>query len=158
MRFSTGFPALAALILGACSGPAQTACAGDGVTASDAWIRASHPGQKMGAAYVQLCNGGKTPDRLVAVFFDGAGAVELHASTVDENGVAAMAPLEGGLELAPRKSVTMEPGGAHIMLIGLSAALAEGDKQVMTLQFENTQPLTIPFEVRAADQETHGGH
>lgn len=158
--FSPFFAALAALGAAACSNSQETAvCAGDGVAASDAWARATRPGQTMGAAYVRLCNGTGALDRLVAVTFDGAEAAELHTSSTTEDGVASMAPLENGLALPPGEIVTMAPGGTHIMLIGLEGALSEGDKPSITLHFENAPQRMLVLDVRAQTAEAeHGAH
>lgn len=153
-EFSLLITALLAVAGAGCAKAPESACAGDGVLASDAWVRATADGQKMSAAYVRLCNGADAPDRLMAVSFDGARAVELHSSST-QGGVASMAQLEDGLELPPGTIVEMAPGGAHIMLIGLDRELSDGDDPSFTLHFENTPDQTITFEVRAAH---NGGH
>lgn len=161
-RFLPILAALAALGAAACSNSqdraTDAACAADGIIASDGWARATRPGQQMGAAYLSLCNGTDAPDRLVAASFAGAAATELHASTVSEDGVASMTPVEGGLELPPGEAVAMAPGGTHIMLIGLESPLAEGDKPSITLEFENAPPQTLVLDVRAPGEGEHGGH
>jgi hypothetical protein len=112
----------------------------------------------MSAAYLRLCNGADVSDRLVAVSFDGAAAAEIHTTSVSEKGVASMAPVEGGLELPPGQMIVLEPGGAHIMLIGVAEPLAEGEIQSLTLQFENAEPLTVPFAVRSSQDAAHSAH
>jgi len=137
----------------------QAACSGDGVTAGDAWVRAADEGQPMSAAYIELCNGADVDDRLVAVAFDGAEAVEIHQTKMSEDGVASMAPADGGVALPAQSKTALAPGGAHIMLIGLTEALEEGEEAAITLQFENAPPQTLLFEVRARnDASGHANH
>ncbi|WP_425409382.1 copper chaperone PCu(A)C [Hyphococcus sp.] len=158
MRFFMPFSVLAVLGAAGCANEAQSDCAGDGVVVSDAWTRATTPAQKMSAAYVQLCNGADVADKLVSVTFDGADAAELHTTRMNEAGVASMAPLTDGLPLPSGEAVSMAPGGAHIMLIGLSNAFEDGDDPSLTLNFENAPPQTIIFEVRADAGEDHNAH
>ncbi len=164
MRKSTAAAALAAFLAGACSEPAPPEpagsmsaaeeCAGDGIIASNAWIRATRPGRDVTAAYVRLCNGGDLADRLVGADFDGAQAVEIHISSVDANGVARMRPVEGGLDLPAGAATALAPGGAHIMLIGLTSPLAAGGEATLTLRFETAAPMTFAIPVH----EGHAGH
>ena len=44
--------------------------------------------------------------------------------------------------------VTFEPGGLHIMLIGLQRELEAGDRFKITLQFEESGTLTVEVSVR----------
>ena len=151
------------LLLAACGGePVDTAahgaaCTGDGITASDAWMRSARAGQPTSAAYLTLCNGGEADDRLIAARFEGAGATELHMTMMNDENMASMSPTEG-IALAAGASVALEPGGAHIMLIGLADAIEAGDAPTLTLEFENAPPATIVFEVREEMSGEHGHH
>lgn len=138
---------------------AAAGCGADGIVASNAWARAAGDGQAMSAAYVELCNGAAGADRLVAVRFDGATAVELHQTTMSDDGVASMTPASVGIELPAGETTALAPGGAHIMLIGVNGELAEGGEATLTLEFESAPPLTVAFDVRARTDTTgHGGH
>ncbi len=113
----------------------------------------------MSAAYVELCNGGDNTERLVAVKFNGAEAVELHQTSMSDAGMASMAPTDNGVELAPHTVTALAPGGVHIMLIGVTEALEEGEEAAFTLEFENAPPQTLLFEVRSrTDVSEHAGH
>jgi copper(I)-binding protein len=159
MHIRTTILLLPILAFTSCSKPEVSACSDEGVVAANAWLRAASEGQPMSAAYVELCNGRDTADRLVAVKFNGAEAVELHQTSMSEDGLASMAPAEDGLELAPHVMTALAPGGAHIMLIGVTEALEEGEEAAITLEFENAPPQTLLFEVRARnDVREHSGH
>lgn len=152
-----------AIILTACGGSdggdakEQAACGGDGIVASEAWMRAARAGQPTSAAYMTLCNGGSENDHLVAARFAGANAAELHMTTMSAENVASMSPT-AGIDLAVGKSVALEPGGAHIMLIGLQEALEAGDEPTLILEFETAPPATIILEVRDETASGHEGH
>jgi len=108
--------------------------AGNGVTISDAWVRASAPGQQVGAAYMNLLSAEDTS--LVRVESPGAGSVEIHSMTMD-NGVMKMRMLET-LPLSPGKIVKLEPGSFHLMLFDLKQPLKAGDKLSFTLHFKDS--------------------
>ena len=159
MRFLLLSAALMPLLAVSCSAGEEIACGGDGIVASDACVRATQPGQPMSAAYVSLCNGAAAADQLVAARFEGATATEIHSSSLSDDGVASMAPLADGLELPAGQSVSLAPGNVHIMLIGLTGALNDGDEPAITLEFANAPPVTLNFEVRSVEQAAeHSGH
>ncbi len=160
MKFAVSLP-IAALLLSACSGePAEeaesqsAACASEDVSVSDAWMREARVGQPTSAAYLTLCNGSSIDDALVGVTFAGADAAELHITNMGSDGMASMAPSHT-IPVAAGATATLEPGGAHVMLIGMQEAFAPGDKPTITLKFENAPPATIELEVR--DEAHEGG-
>lgn len=135
------------------SGASAAPCAGDdGIVVSDAWMRAASTGRPMSAAYLTLCNSGEAPDRLLSISTEAAGAAELHQTRKNEAGVASMAPVDA-IELTPDEAVALAPGGAHIMLIGLTRAVAAGETITMTLEFEHAPPQTITVEAREPGDE-----
>ena len=158
----SGFFAL--LFLASCSDSAspdlekQVFCEGDGIVVSDAWIRKPRAGQRMGAAYLSICNGSNALDRLVSVEFTSAAAVELHVTEMDENSVAAMRSAGDGIALPALSETALAPGGSHIMLINPNAELAEADGAVMTLNFANAPPATVVFEIRQEIPSAHDRH
>ena len=64
-------------------------------------------------------------------------------------GVMRMRPVAGGLVVAPGQTVKLEPGGYHVMLIGLKRPLKAGEPITATLTFQNAKPLKIQFDVEA---------
>lgn len=100
------------------------------------------------AAYMVLENAGAA-DRLISAETDVAGVVEIHTSEMDDEGVMRMRPLTDGLEIPANGSVTLQPGGYHIMLMELQQDLAEGETITLTLNLESGQSLTVEAEVRA---------
>lgn len=101
----------------------------------------------MTAVYLTLRNEGTAPDRLVAVETDVAEAAELHQTRL-EGDVARMEPVAGGIPLTMGERLVMQPGGFHIMLIGLKRPLQPGDRFTLTLRFEQSPPLNVEVEVR----------
>ncbi|MCC6313003.1 MAG: copper chaperone PCu(A)C [Thermomicrobiales bacterium] len=101
-----------------------------------------------GAAYMIIRNTGKEDDRLVAVKTEVARVAEIH-EVRHKGGVMEMRPLEHGLEIDDGEAVTLEPGGYHIMLIGLTRDLKAGDRFELILRFEHAGEVAVPAEVRA---------
>ena len=74
--------------------------------------------------------------------------VAIHRTETDAAGVARMVPVEA-LEIPPGATVTLEPGGTHVMFMGLTAPFAEGDKIDATLVFEKAGEVAVRFNVEA---------
>ncbi|WP_439107668.1 copper chaperone PCu(A)C [Congregibacter sp.] len=91
---------------------------------SDAWIRAMPPGQKMTAAYLRVHNLGDSPLSILDVS-STVGMASLHETRL-EGGRSTMQAVDS-LSVEAGSSVTMAPGGLHIMLMGLKSTPAEGD-------------------------------
>jgi periplasmic copper chaperone A len=102
---------------------------------TDLWARATPPGAKAGGGFLTITNTGDEPDRLVSASTPEAAIGEVHEMKV-EDGVMTMRPLADGLAIPAHDSVTLAPGGFHLMFINLKAPLAEGGKMPVTLTFE----------------------
>ncbi|MEL7491970.1 MAG: copper chaperone PCu(A)C [Pseudomonadota bacterium] len=123
----------------------------------DAWVRAAPEGRDLSAAYFILCNQSAAARNIVGVEASIARAAELHETTRDRDGVATMAPVDE-IALAPGAAAAFEPGGAHVMLIGLNSPIAPGDKVGITLQFEDGGTMAIDATARDAAGGGHGHH
>jgi copper(I)-binding protein len=64
-----------------------------------------------------------------------------------KDGVMTMRPVDEGLAIDPGKTVTLAPGGYHLMLLGLKKPLREGDKVAITLKFERAGVVGIALNV-----------
>jgi hypothetical protein len=119
--------------------------AGD-LVITQAWCRATPGGAKTGGGYLTVENKGTAPDRLIGGSSDVAGKVEVHEMAMDK-GVMKMRPLDNGLTIEPGKSVTLAPGGYHLMLMNLKSPLKQGDKLPVTLEFEKAGKVQVSFDV-----------
>lgn len=112
---------------------------------SGASARATPPGTTVGAIYFSITNSGDAEDRLESVSTPVARSVQLHAtSTV--HGVMQMREVDG-VACPPGATVKAEPGGLHVMLIGLSAPLTLGTVFAVSLQFHSAGVLTLQVPV-----------
>ena len=121
----------------------------------DAWARETVGGQSGTAAYATIANRGSGDDRLLGVSAAPPIAASLHETTT-EGGVSSMRPLENGLDIPAGSTVALKPGGAHVMVSGLTAPLREGEGLKLTLRFERSGDRAVDFRVASATGTT--GH
>ena len=117
------------------------------VVVSEAWARATVPQQRSSAAFMRLT--APTDVRLVSVQSSVAEVVELHEMAMDGN-VMKMRAVTGGLEMPAGKAVELTPGGYHVMLMGLTRQLKDGDNVPLTLIFESKDKGRQTVDVSAA--------
>jgi copper(I)-binding protein len=125
------------------------ACGGGGsIEIDDAWARTSAGMQNAGAVYMTVSGGDET-DRLVGASVDTsvAAMIEVHETTMGDDGTMTMQEVPG-VDIPAGGSVSLEPGGYHIMLMQLAEPLETGDEFTVTLTFENAGEVEVPVEVR----------
>ena len=144
------------LVLGAAAAAAlaHSYKAGE-ISISHPHARATVPGQPTGGAYLRLDNRG-ADDRLVGVSADVSRSVELHTMSM-EGDVMRMREI-AAVEIPAHQSVVLQPGGLHIMLVGLKAPLKEGERFPMTLKFEKAGEVPVVLNIggAAADAAPEG--
>lgn len=97
------------------------------------------------AVYLVLRNRGREGDRLIGARTDVARTVELHHSSI-EDGIMRMRQVDA-VEVPARGEARLEPGGYHIMLIGLVRGLEVGDRFEVTLEFEKSGARVVEVVV-----------
>jgi len=151
------FLAIAPLALAACGGD-------DPITIGGQWARTSPAMVSMGAAYMDITS--SEGDQLVGVSVPAsiAARAEIHEmvpaevpmdDSMDESmddgemdmGAMVMQQIMA-LDLPAGETVSLEPGGYHVMLIDLAEPLAEGDTFNVTLDFAESDDLTVEVVVR----------
>lgn len=127
------------------TGTTQSASA-DQVSVSDAWVKAVPSG--MTGAFAVLTNEGEREVRLESVSTDRAGKVELHETVSDGSGGMTMRPKQGGFAIAAGDEHELAPGGDHIMLMGVTEALAPGEEISLVLHFADGSTKTVTALVK----------
>lgn len=125
------------------------------IRVTDAWARATPPGVEVGAAYFVINIRGRD-DRLLGVSSPIARRAELHISTV-EDGLMKMQHLDA-VEVQRGEPTVFAPAGRHVMLLGLTQPLREGDTFPLTLRFEQSGPLEVPVQVRGTTGDVKHTH
>ena len=151
--------AAAGLMFVAFGAEAQEFKAGD-ITVEHAWARPTAGPNMMGAAYVTLKNAGTEADTLKSASSPDAAMVEVHEHIHDDNGVMRMRPVEGGVAIPAGATVTFQPGGYHLMLMGLKHNLEEGQTMPLKLSFARAGDVDIQVAVekKPADGGMHDHH
>ena len=116
------------------------------VSVIDPYVRAVPPGQTVSAAFLQFENSSDKPRSLINATSDVSRVVELH-SHVHENGMMKMRQVES-IEIPANGKTVLQPGGLHIMLIGLHDALKIDQKVAITLEFKDGSKQAIEAPVR----------
>lgn len=140
-----------ALVLGLTCGGLQAQT----IDIRDAWVRSTVPGQTATAAYMRIT--ARDGARLLEVSSPAAGMTQIHEMKMDGN-VMTMRALSGGLDLPAGKTVQLQPGGHHLMLLDLKTVLPKGSTVALTLVFKDgkgvQQTLALKLPVVTA---TPGG-
>ncbi|MEF3046432.1 copper uptake system-associated protein [Pseudotabrizicola sp. L79] len=105
---------------------------------------------QVAAGYMAISNEGDHPDSLIGVEVGFAAKAMLHTTDFSAEGVASMKHVQA-LEIPANDTVVLEPGGYHIMLMGLTQPLIVGDMLPATLIFEQAGRVQIEFMVDPAD-------
>lgn len=112
------------------------------VEVTGAWVRASefsdHAGGMTGV-FMEITNNTDKAVTLIGGTSDIAPMVETH-QVVD----GVMSKKEGGIEIKPGETVVLEPGGLHVMLMGLTEAIVVGTKVNLTLKFDGAADIVLP--------------
>ncbi|MFN2227614.1 MAG: copper chaperone PCu(A)C [Anaerolineae bacterium] len=150
---SCGLLLVGAMLLAGCGG-----AAGPAIEAHDVWARPAMAGggetamagmaaAGTGAVFLRLTNDGGEADRLTGGRTNVADVVEIH-ETVMEGEVMHMQMLADGLEIPAGDEVVLQPGGYHVMLIGMRRDLAVGDEFALELEFEKSGTLAVQVQVK----------
>ena len=113
------------------------------VDITDAWVRATVQGQKATGAFMNLT--AKTDSRLVGVKTDAAAVAEIHEMKMEKD-VMRM-KLVSVLPLPAGKTVSLKPGGYHVMLMGLKEPLPLDSHVQLTLMFEDAKGVKSQQEL-----------
>jgi len=125
------------------------------LTLSDGFTRATLPHAPVGGGFVTITNTGKTDDRLVSASTPVAGETQIHEMKM-QGDVMKMAELPDGIVIPAGQTVTLAPGGYHLMFMKLAQPLVEGGSVPLTLNFEKAGSVTITLKVAAPNAKTAG--
>ncbi len=98
------------------------------------------------AGYLIIKNTGSADDQLLSASADFAGMVMLHKSVVDSNNVATMQEVQS-LDIPAGQTVTLQPGGFHIMFMNLKTTPQVGSKIILTLVFQKAGTISVQADV-----------
>lgn len=111
---------------------------------ADVWTRKTRR-TTSAAVYLKVHNATDAPDTITGVSSPIANMATLHLSQ-EVDGVMQM-NMQDSITVPVGETVSFEPGGLHIMLMGLSNPLTEGDVFPVTLSFEKAGDVTVHVDV-----------
>jgi hypothetical protein len=117
-------------------------------------LRVSSPAAKTGAGYLVVANTGRTADRLLSVTTAAATRSDLHGTT-SSGGVMQMRAQGAGVPVPAGATVTFQPGGLHVMFIGIKQPLPAGTMVDAVLRFEKAGSVAVKFKAEGAADAAH---
>ncbi|MBV2358502.1 copper chaperone PCu(A)C [Thalassococcus sp. CAU 1522] len=127
------------------------------ITIEDAYARSAMPNAKTGAAFMIISNSGDADDRLLSVASDVAQRVELHTHIDNGQGMMQMVEVEEGFVIPAGGSHALQRGGDHVMFMGLTGPLVQGEAVTVTLTFEKAGDMVVEIPVDLERQPAPGG-
>ena len=118
--------------------------AGD-ILIADPFVPLAPKGVMAHAAYLQLTNSGDTTRSLIGVAAPDYAMAHIHLSS-EQDGVATMTA-QDQLDLKPGQTITLEPGGLHVMLMKPSKPLTLGGAVTFEMQFANGEIVPVTADV-----------
>jgi len=119
-----------------------------GLHVMDPWARESPMLQLAGAAYMVIHNNTDADDALVGASSPAAEFVELHLSSMDDEGMMSMNQVTE-IPIPAHGDAVLKAGSYHVMLIDLVEPLVEGAEVQLELEFMTAEPQTVSAPVRA---------
>lgn len=124
------------------------------LTLSDGFAHATLPNQPVAGGFVTITNTGEAADTLIAVQSDLAGVMQIHEMAMQDDTMV-MRELDGGLIVPAGETVTLEPGGLHLMFMQLNGPLIDGEDVTVTVTFQDAGDVQLTLPVR---KKMYGGH
>jgi len=125
---------------------ASTATLAADISISDGRARAVPPTANISAAFMNVTNNAASDLAMISAESSVAQSVELHTNTMTD-GKMKMRRVDQ-IELPANQTTKLEPGGLHIMLIGLKQPLVAGETVDLKIGFNDgsEQSLELPIE------------
>jgi copper(I)-binding protein len=124
---------------------------------SGGFSRATLPGAPVGGGYITITNTGTEDDALIAASSPAAEDVQLHEMKM-EGDVMKMNELPNGIPVLAGQTVVLEPGGLHLMMMGLKQPLVENESVPVTLTFAKAGTIEIVLLVGRANAKEPEHH
>jgi copper(I)-binding protein len=120
--------------------------AADTIEIKNPWVNQTPPSTMSNAGYMEISNNSGDPVILKSVTSPQFGMTHIHQTKM-EDGLMKMTPVHG-LEIPANGTVTLEPGGLHIMMMNRTGGLNEGDEVEMHMVFSDGQEISVKAAVK----------
>lgn len=122
------------------------------VTIKDPWVRATVPQQRAAGAFMEIR--AEQNVRLVAGRSPVAGKVEIHEMAMEGN-MMKMREIPG-IDIPQGQTLSLKPGGYHVMLIDLKQPIKADEVVPITLEFVGIDNKRHSVEVKAQGRAMSG--
>ncbi len=126
------------------------------LSVENAFLRASPMMADVGAGFMVIKNTGKEDDQLLSATANISKAVELHTHVRDGD-VMKMRKVDA-IPVPAGGEARLQPGGDHIMFIGLNKPLEKGETVKVTLTFAKGGTITVDAPVVEMGAMMRHGH
>lgn len=123
----------------------SSASSSSALEVNNAWVKATTG--SMTGVFGELKNTGDEPITIVSAKSAISDMNQLHTTEIDSSGTSMMKETES-FEVEPGQTYTLEPGGDHIMLMGMQCSLPAGSEATITLTDSNGTSYDFTAEVR----------
>ena len=121
----------------------------DAIVVEAVWGRPLPNMAQNGAFYMTITNNTGQDDVLQSVSSEACGMVELHRTSVNDEGVMQMRPVEGQtLPVRSGQTVALAPNGLHVMCMNVPQPFETGETIPLTLVFERAGEMAVNAEIR----------
>lgn len=125
----------------------ETQVGAHSLSLDNAWVKAADDG--MTAVFGELQNTSDEDINLVSAKYDDADEVQLHETLEDSSGGMSMQEKKDGFTIPAGRSLSLKPGGDHIMVMGLAKPIKPGEE--ISLDLVTADQQTIPVTAVAKD-------
>lgn len=122
----------------------------------NAWAAPTPGGVEVSAGYLTITNPTNADDALIGVSSPRAGRAEVH-EMIMEGGVMQMRAV-ARLPIGAGQTLTLSPGGRHLMFFDVAQPFAEGETIPVRLRFERAGDVDVSLPVRRPTHAGHAGH
>ena len=137
--------------------PVSAIPAADEILVANPYARAVPPMMENSAMFLTLKNTGASDRALVSASSRAAEVVELHTHVKDGD-VMRMRQIDK-IEIKTGQSAVLEPGGLHVMLIGLKRPLMPGSTVQVDLHFDDGSSKAVVAPIKSiAGMHAGSGH
>lgn len=117
----------------------------DHISFSKPWVRALPPTVMHTAAYVEINNSSKVADKLLDVWSPSIKSMSVH-QTKQVDGILKMMAADN-TTIPPMGKLVLQPGGYHLMLMGIETPLVENETLMICFEFERAGIVHVNFPI-----------
>lgn len=116
------------------------------ISVTDPWIREAPAVAGVLAAYMTISNNSRHTVQIDSASGADFTMIEIHRTMMHED--MAQMVKQSSLRIEAGKSLVLEPGGYHLMLMKPRRPLRAGDKVILQLHFTSGETIDVIAEVR----------